>query len=96
MSNINFDDAISTAYTNAEKLLPEAKNFTLEEVLLSDDQKLFEVTLSYTIPGLSSASNIPNLNINPLMRRLVDRKSYRVFLVDANTGVFRGFRMLNK
>jgi len=96
MDNINFDDAVSIAYKNAEKLLPAAKNFTLEEVLISDDRKFFEVTLSYTIPGFSSSPEIQNMDMSPLMRRLADRKAYRIFLIDVDTGIFKGFRMLNR
>lgn len=99
MSENDFNLAIQVAMKNAKELLPEAKDFTLEEILISEDRKNYEVTLSYITPsahlGINAKEMSSQLKINPLMRRLMrEQKSYRTFLVDSKTLVFRGFRMV--
>ena len=99
MSKNEFDEAIKVAFKNAQELLPEAKGFTLEEILISENGKNYEVTLSYITPnihlGINDRQMDSQLKINPLMRRLMgETKSYRTFLVDKKTLMFRGFRMI--
>lgn len=93
---IDFDNAIQVARENVEKLVSNAKNITLEGVLISSDNKLFEVTFSYDIerlPGLSmGAASTVSSNIEMLTRLVGKRREYKVFLVDAQSGQFRGFK----
>lgn len=92
MNKLNFDKAIQSAIKGAKSML-EAKEFTLEEALISDDGKLYEITLSYTTPIEALKGTSFNLQVsNPLMRRLGERKEYRTFLIDSETFSFRGFR----
>lgn len=99
MSKADFNKAIEVAFKNASELLPDAKDFTLEEILISENGKNYEVTLSYVLPGIrfgmSDTEVRSQLDINPLMRRMMgEKKSYRTFLVDTKTLLFRGFRMV--
>lgn len=95
---IEFQKAVKIAEFNASELLPNATNFTLEGLLLSEDGKLVEVSLSYDIQGrsgidmLSTANKKQNTNLSALATILGFRREYKVFLVDANSGVFRGFK----
>ncbi|HDS1724726.1 MULTISPECIES: hypothetical protein [Pseudomonas] len=93
---IDFDRAIQVAWANVEKLVPNAKNITLEGVLISSDNKLYEVTFSYDIerlPGLSiGAASAVTSNIEMLTRLVGKRREYKVFLVDSESGQFRGFK----
>ncbi|HFK5794966.1 hypothetical protein ACV6DN_18565 [Enterobacter asburiae] len=92
MDSLNFDKAIKTAIQGAKSLF-EGREFNLEEALISDDRKLYEITLSYTVPIEALKGTSYGLQVtNPLMRRLAERKEYRTFLVDATDFSFRGFR----
>lgn len=95
MSENGFNEAIKVAIQGARQLLPEAKNFTLEQILISEDGKNYEVTLSYIIPRAKDKEMNSQLKINPLFKRIMaEQKLYRVFLVNAETLRFRGFRMI--
>lgn len=48
---ISFENAIEVAKTNAKILIENSKNIVLEGVLISDDKKLYEVSLSYDLQG---------------------------------------------
>lgn len=95
---IDFKEAIDIGTDNAKSLVPDAKNFVLEGVLLSDDNKLYEVTLSYDLQGKSpleleekdDSSYASDLfKLASLMSR---RREYKIFLVDHASGQFKGFK----
>lgn len=95
MSRIDFDKAISIAFENAEKLNAGGKDFTLEEALISKDGENYEITISHERPGVFDERVLNHQHLNPLMRRLIEsKKNYRVYIIDARTGLFRGFRMV--
>jgi hypothetical protein len=94
---IDFNEAIEVAMDNAKSLIVGARNIGLEGVLLSDNGKLYEVSLSYDLQGkdplepqLSDSSG--NSNLSQLVKIMSYRKQYKDFLVDSNTGEFRGFK----
>ena len=98
---IDFQKAIDIATTSAKSLIQNASNFVLEGVLLSEDNKLYEVSLSYDIEGKDPLGgtdqgnkggllgNTGLLQLSQLMRY---RREYKVFLVDSGSGQFRGFK----
>ncbi|WP_355581497.1 hypothetical protein [Xanthomonas cannabis] len=95
----DFQDAINIAIENAKELLNQATNFAVEEALLSDDDKRYEVTLSYDLKGRDPLSgdnaknNIKETGILQLARLMSYRKEYKTFLVDKRTGNFKGFKI---
>jgi len=94
---IDFDRAISVARESIHKLVPDANNIKLEEALISDNEKLFEITYSYDIETMN-IKNLDNLNnfksnhFKNLANIMGTRRQYKVFLIDAQSGKFRGFR----
>jgi len=91
---IEFEEAINVATTNAKSLVKGASDFELEGVLLSNDEKLYEVTLSYNLSGknpldLENNSSSGLIQLATLMGR---RREYKVFLVDSSNGNFKGFK----
>lgn len=92
---IDFNKAIDVATTNAKVLIRNADNFVLEGVLLSDDNKLYEVSLSYDIHGkdpLSGTDQGRNSGLAHLAYLMRYRRENKVFLVDKKSGQFRGFK----
>jgi len=92
MAELNFDRAIKTARANVEKLVPKAKNVTLEEAMISSDGKLYEVTFSYDIDREDNLFGVGSDNISKLASLMGRRREYKIFLVDAGNYSFRGFR----
>ncbi|MBI6852288.1 hypothetical protein YA0002_05875 [Pseudomonas cichorii] len=90
---IDFDQAVSIAYANIEKLVPGAKNIVLEGAIISDDGKQYEVTYSYDLdrPNLTNPALKSDTGLYALANLLGKRKEYKIFLVDIN-GKFRGFK----
>ncbi len=96
---ISFENAIDSATTNAKSLIKNADNFVLEGVLLSDDNKLYEVSLSYDIKGkdlfneaVQDKALAGNSGLLQLAAIMGYRREYRVFLVDSKSGRFKGFK----
>jgi hypothetical protein len=89
---IEFDEAVKVAGEQVTKFVNNAKDITLEGVLISEDSKLYEVTFSYELTKLNthSASNLTTLQT--LASLMSTRREYKVFLVDTRTGKFRGFK----
>ena len=93
---IDFKKAIRVATENAKSLINDARNISLEGVLISDDKRLYEVSLSYDIQGrdplgVQQNKNIAN-NLLELAKIMSYRKEYKIFLVDKESGEFRGFK----
>lgn len=95
---ITLQKAIEIATDNAQQLIPKARNFNLESVLISDDDRSIEVALSYELHGsngldiLQTNQNTTNSNMSSLANLLGIRREFKVFLVNAVDGVFRGFK----
>ena len=92
---IDFDTAIQSALANVQKMVPGAKNLKLEEAMISEDGKLFEITYSFEVSSLNSPSTqlgMRDAHLKSLAAILGTRKQSKVFLIDAETGKFRGFR----
>lgn len=95
---ISFENAIEVAKANAKTLIENSKNIVLEGILISDDKKLYEVSLSYDLQGSdpfetkqSDDSSVSN-NLSQLAKVLAYRRQYKTFLVDSQNGDFRGFK----
>ena len=91
---IDFENAIDVATKKAKTLIQNANNFTLEGVLLSDDNKLYEVSLSYDIQGADPLARINQVKsgLAQLSYLIGYRRENKVFFVDSNSGEFRGFK----
>ena len=95
---IDFEKAIDIAMKSATSLIENARNFSLEGVLLSDDNKLYEVSLSYDIEGKDPLGAdqgkglAGNSGLLQLAKIMSHRREYKIFLVDSSSGKFRGFR----
>lgn len=101
---IDFDKAVTIAKDNLLKLLPDAEEIKLEGVLISEDDKIFEVTYSY-LSGLDLENLDKNKNskfskllhnagnFSTLAGLMRLRRDYKAFLVDAQNGSFRGFKL---
>lgn len=92
MAELDFDTAVQVARSNVEKLVPKAKNVTLEEAMISSDGKLYEVTFSYDLDREENPLGVRSDNISKLASLMGRRREYKVFLVDAYSKEFRGFR----
>ena len=94
---VDFQEAISIAKKNAKELVSNASNFVLEGVLISNDNKLYEVSLSYDIEGNDplNVSNQGNSGLSQLAKLMRYRREYKVFLVNTSDGKFRGFKNQN-
>ncbi|WEZ86486.1 hypothetical protein P3R38_13250 [Pseudomonas sp. NyZ480] len=93
MAKVDFNSAVSVARENVKTLVPSAENLTLEEALISQDGKMYEVTFSYDLDRDNPLRfGIAPDNISRLASLMGRRREYKVFLVDAHTGEFRGFR----
>ncbi|OJT30932.1 MULTISPECIES: hypothetical protein [Pseudomonas] len=92
MAELDFDRAVKVARGNVEKLVPKAKNVTLEEAMTSADGRLYEVTFSYDIDREDNLFGVGTDNISKLASLMGRRREYKIFLVDADSYSFRGFR----
>ncbi len=96
---IDFKEAAAIATENAKSLVPEASNFKLEGAVLSGDDKLYEITLSYDLGGRSplelqntKSYKKASTSMAQLASLLSYRREYKVFLVDRSNGRFKGFK----
>lgn len=88
---MDFEKAVKVATKNAKKLLPSANEFTLEGVIISNDS--YEVTLSYFLTGKDPlALTDSQSNMFKLAKIMGTKKEYKVFIVDANSFSFKGFK----
>lgn len=88
---MDFETAADIAIENAKKLLPRAKDFNLEGILIENSN--FEVTLSYFIDNedqlKQNTEEQPSLGA--LLKIMGRRREEKVFIVN-RLGEFKGFR----
>lgn len=95
---IGFEKAICVATENAKSLVKAASNLELEGVILSSDNKLYEVSISYDLHGKNpleldeGAGDKVASNLLRLATLMGYRREYKVFLVDSKDGQFKGFK----
>ncbi len=93
-----FEDAIRVAKNKVKAFIPDSQNISLESAVLSDDQKVYEVTLSYDLrgedPSVSHNGDGTNQEngLSQLVKIMGYRRKYKKFLIDYTTGDFRGFK----
>jgi hypothetical protein len=83
-------DAVKTSTAYFSELLP-AQDIRLEEVELSEDERIWKITLSGLVP-LQSTSGLALSAIAEAMSPKFERL-YKVFIVDAATGAVRSMKM---
>lgn len=95
---IGFIDAINIASKHVENLIKNAKNIELEGVMLSNDDSLYEVILSYDLIN-NNSSNLSNKDNNnrpfgvaELAKLMGQQRECKVFFIDSVKGQFRGFK----
>lgn len=95
----SFQNAINIAIENAKNLINKETKFSVEEALLSDDNKNYEITLSYYLTGRDHLSgenindSVRGTSILQLAKIMSYRKEYKTFIVDKKTGNFKGFKI---
>jgi hypothetical protein len=92
---IEFKEAISVAHANVTTLVSQARNIRLEGALLSADGALYEITFSYDVEGEDMGIELgaaKGSNLLTLAKLMGKRRENKVFLVDSETGKFRGFK----
>lgn len=93
---MDFEKAADIAIKNAKKLLPRAKDFSLEEIMLVGSN--YEVSLSYQIEGedpLDKNTQDGAPSLGALLKIMGRRREEKVFIV-SSSGVFKGFRNIRK
>ncbi len=92
---IDFKNAIDIANKNAQSLIGELENIELESAILSDNNHLYEISLSYE----RHHNEIDNKNLPSGLAQLAQvmshRRHYKTFLVDSDNGDFKGFKNTN-
>lgn len=92
---MDFAKAINVAEKNAKELIPGARNFALEEAIISG--KTYEITLSYYLEGSDpfelSGDHERNSNLLRLAKIMGMKKEYKIFIVDKDNFTFKGFRV---
>ena len=74
---MDIKEAVEKAKEYFSEFYPTAKNMQLEEAELSEDQKKWNVTISF---------NSPDTNQDSLMHTGVNARKYKVFSVDNEKG----------
>ena len=91
---MDFKKAIAVALESAKDLLPQAKQFSLEEAVISGEN--CEITLSYYLTGADPLDlqddSLPGNSLFKLAKIMGTRREYRVFIVGKNSLEFKGFR----
>lgn len=91
---MDFKRAIAVAEENAKELVPGAKEWTLEGVIIVRDN--YEITLSYYLSSKSPLELAGGADEKNSLFRLATlmgtRKEYKVFIVDKNSFAFKGFK----
>lgn len=94
---IDFEQAVSIALSSVATLVRSAKNAVVEAAVISADETLYEVTLSYDLDRSNDVSehvgDSGSSNLKLLAELMGKRREYRIFLIDASLGKLRGFKM---
>ena len=94
---IDVKQATAAAATYMKDLLPNATDVNLEEVEISDDDRLWYITLSALVPVPAPPSrSSPQLNLAEALSELFNRETqriYKVVKVNAENGFVRSMKM---
>ena len=98
MSSIDFQKAIDVAKEELKKIQVDATNINIEQAITSENDKLYEITLSYEIMLKDKFSlneeKLPS-NLQSLSKILRQKRVYKTFLINASDGKFRGFKIFS-
>lgn len=94
---INFKEAVNVATENAKGLLPDMRNLTLEGVMISENGKNYEVSLSFNLNSddpyqTREQDELFGGGLAQLATVMGQRRLYKTFFVDKKSGVFKGFK----
>ncbi len=92
---IDFKNAIDIANKNAQSLIGKLDNVELESAILSDNNKLYEISLSYERQGNDISKQNIQTGLAQLASIMSHRRQYKTFLVDSDNGDFKGFKNTN-
>jgi hypothetical protein len=98
MEEVSFQEAIKIAKDELKKIQIDAHTVNVEQAIISDDEKLYEITLSYEILLKDNLSpndeKIPTpTNLQSLSMLLRKKRIYKTFLINMHDGKFRGFKI---
>ncbi|QHF02457.1 hypothetical protein N015_08555 [Pseudomonas asturiensis] len=91
---IDFKTAEHIARCGFDEFVSGASDISLEELVISDDNKTYEVTFSYDLQR-TPLSVDPTRRKTPLFELatvLGKRREFKTFLVTADTGKLKGFK----
>lgn len=75
---ITVEEAVKAAAQHMQRLFPDAQDMRVEETELTEDDLHWAITLGFRIPEA----------LNPFGRR-----EYKLFVIDARTGVVRAMKI---
>lgn len=89
--SIDFGEASDLAIKNAKKLLPRAKDFTLEGIMIEKGN--YEVSLSYFIDGEDplNKQTSDRQSLGALLKIMGRRREEKIFII-SKSGEFKGFK----
>lgn len=89
--------AIETAKSSLNEIQGNVKNITVEQAILNEDKRLYEITLGYRVTGKDNlGDNEPKNALAALYAVPSFGKVYKTFLIDQSTGEFKGFKIFNE
>lgn len=93
---ISFEDAIKVAQKNFNLLYPTQREMRLEEAIITEDNKTYEITFSFTLPMTDEPTD-KKKNESPSIIDLFKgmdkhRRFRKVFLIDSIDGKFKGLK----
>lgn len=107
---LDFEKAIQIAKNELKKIQQDASAINVEQALISDDEKQYEITFSYQteLNDKLSANNKPSLteslsinkdilptHLQSLSNILRRKRVYKTFLINIKDFKFRGFKNFN-
>ncbi|MCT7519032.1 hypothetical protein [Aliarcobacter cryaerophilus] len=96
MKEIDFQKAIDVAKEELKKIQIDATNINIEQAIISDNEKFYEITLSYEISlkdNLTSNEEKLPTNLQSLSMLLRKKRIYKTFLINTSNYKFRGFKI---
>ena len=102
MNTIGFEQAINIAKDELEKIQSDAADISVEQAVITDDDKLYEITLAYLIRNKDSSDITESTHkelptaMQQLSLILQRKRVYKTFIVNATNGQFRGFKKFSE
>lgn len=94
---IEFKDAIKKAKSNLKDIQSFAEEINVEQAILNDETKQYEITLSYKISGKDHLNDeIKSPALEALYAMSSFGRTYKTFLINKIDGSFKGFKVFKE